>query len=124
MIPFWDLYEARLANKIRPSRLEFEHRTDGTVPTGLANVYLDFSTTAFTFGELFNGETQDSGISSYDDTTKALDLSVLLVSVPCPSEWSRAIRWRFTQEEPEGSLHLLSVGFFGDKADVQKDVTA
>jgi hypothetical protein len=122
VFPFWDLYGERLANKTRPSALEFEARLVDTGVTALAQIYLDFSSSPFNYDELFTDDVQNRGVSTYNATTKALDLQVLLVAVPCPSEWNRCIRYRFLQEEPEGSLALLAGAFFGEPPDVKQDV--
>ncbi len=124
VLPFWSVYQNRLANKSRPSRLEFEARLVDNPVAALGQIYLDFSATAFNFGDLFTDDTENYGVTAVDSTTKGLDLSVLLVSMPCPSSWSRCLRYRFLQEAPEGQLALLSAGFFGDPPDVKTDVTS
>lgn len=127
VIHFWDVYGQRLANKQRPATCEFEHLSDPDEPAviGLTQLYLDFSASPFDYGDLEAGELQSRGVTSYDDTTKALDLSVILVAAPCPSEWKRSIRWRFQQLKPEGFLRLVNVGFYGDPAkDTKQDIQA
>ncbi len=124
VFPFWQIYGERLANKTRPSELEFEARLIDDGVTALGQIYLDFSATAFDFGQLFTDDTQNRGVTTYNSTTKAMDLEVLLVCMPCPSEWNRAIRYRFLQEEPAGSLAFLGARFFGKEDDVKEDVTS
>ncbi len=124
ILPFWSSLAGTEIGRTRSNYLMMENVNDEAAPTFAVRFYADYSSSAFTLTN--NGsDTPPQGVTIVNGTNYAtVDMSLTqggVCAVPVMSTWNRVVRYKITQQKPDGVIKLMDARWVANPKDIRPE---